>query len=74
MTETYPKNRLCEVCGHEVPVDYRDKTVHLPLYGEIMPITFKAGYCSVCGALLCERGFDDAMFEIVRKHEEEEKA
>ena len=73
MTEMYPKSRLCEVCGHEVLVDYKPKTVCIPLYDEPVPITFKAGYCSECGALLCERGFDEVVMEMMKKHEEEGK-
>lgn len=61
MPDKFAKERYCDQCEKTVSVVFRDKTVPVHVYGQEVPITYKASYCSVCGQAVCERDFDDAL-------------
>lgn len=68
MADKFAKERFCDKCEKTVPVEFRDKTVEITVYGQKVPITYKASYCSVCGQAVCERDFDDALQKYLDDH------
>lgn len=61
LVDKFAKERYCDRCEKTVIVVFKDKTVPVHVYGQEVPITYKASYCSVCGQAVCERDFDDAL-------------
>lgn len=59
--DKFAPERYCDRCEKTVSVVFRDKTVPIHVYGEEVPITYKASYCPICGQAVCERDFDDAL-------------
>lgn len=59
--------RFCPTCCREVAtVIWREK-VEVPVANEKVSVEFDAHRCPICGELLCERGFDEVMVELIEK-------
>lgn len=67
MINGLPDTKPCEKCGHMVRLVYKPKTITMTIEGKPTPIEFQAGYCAECGTVACERDFDRAFVEAIKK-------
>ena len=67
------EQKFCESCNRMVDPEYREHETQFPIYGRMETIAFQAAYCPVCGAVICEKGFDVLFLEKVQQRIDELK-
>ena len=62
-----PTRKLCDRCGKTILTVLKKETVEVPVLNETVTVSFMAHHCPECGAILCERNFDEVMMELVEE-------